>query len=168
MADIYGKDPRFSSIDFATADEMILQVGLQKPADEYLIQNVAIQYNQPLNRVYEVGSSKVFLISGRPVGTVQIGKIIGEKTIESLFGKSGTGIWSTSGQAYEKVLVFKKRTKIASPDKIYSQLAYIVTGATIDGYSMATDANGLLIQENVSIQFAGLIFGFNEEISIPA
>jgi hypothetical protein len=159
MPDIFGREQNYVPMDFTTSDKMILQVGLIPPGTEYLVQNVAGQYNQPLNRIFEIGSSNTHFANGRPIGTLQIGRIIGRRYITELFGPTGTGPWSTDlskGTPASRTIIFKKRGGTGGG----ADIQYIITGAVIESYGFATDANGLLIQENISMQFAGLIFGF--------
>ena len=159
MADIYGKNQKYVPMDFTTADIMILQVGLIPPGDEYLVQNVAFQYNQPLNRLYEIGSANVYFANGRPIGTLQIGRIVGQRHISELLGPPGQGVWSTDlskGTPAARTIIFKKR----GGGNLGANLQYIITGAVVESYGVATDANGLLVQENISMQYGGLMFGF--------
>jgi len=162
MPDIFGKNQKYTPLDFTTSDLMVLQVGLIPPGDEYLVQNVAFQYNQPLNRIYEIGSSKVFFANGRSIGTLQIGRIVGQKHIIELLGPPGVGVWSTDlskGTPASRTVLFKKR----GGGNLGANLQYVLTGCIVESYGVATDANGLLVQENVSMQFAGLIFGFSSQ-----
>ena len=166
MPDIFGKRQDYVPMDFTTSDLMILRVGVIEPGDEYLVQNIAFQYNQPLNRLYEIGSAKVFFANGRPIGTMQLGRIIGQKHITELLGKTGQGVWSTDlskGNASARTIIFKKR----GGQNRGAQIQFVMTGAVVESYGYATDANGLLSQENVSLQFGGMAFGFdsNNEIS---
>ena len=159
MADIFGKNQKYVPMDFTTSDIMILQVGLIPPGEEYLVQNIAFQYNQPLNRLYEIGTSNVYFANGRPIGTLQIGRIVGQRHITELLGAPGLGVWSTDlskGSPASRTILFKKR----GGGNLGANLQYVITGGVIESYGVATDANGLLVQENVSMQFGGLMFGF--------
>jgi len=156
MADIFGKETKFRPANFVTADAMILIIsGGGRSAAEYLVQQVSIQFNQPLNRVYEIGSANVYFAPGRPVGTVQLGRIVGAQSITALLGEAGSGVWTTDGNVNSHMLTFFKRGGNVGA----YHLSYIITGAVVDGYSSQTDANSLLVQETASLQFAGLSFG---------
>ena len=164
MPDIFGKDQKYVPMDFTTADLMILQVGLIPPGEEYLVQNVAFQYNQPLNRIYEIGTSNVYFANGRSIGTVQIGRIVGQKHITDLLGPTGQGVWSTDlskGTPASRTILFKKKGGVNQG----ANLQFVLTGCVCESYGGATDANGLLFQENISMQFGGLMFGFGTTAS---
>lgn len=160
MPDIFGKSQTFRATNIVTADEMALIVGTgadQLAGGEFLVQNVAIQYNQPLNRIFEIGTSYVYFAPGRSIGSVQIGRIIGRKSLTAILGPTGQGPWTTnlaSGSAGSRTLTFRNRGGGLAGGGL--PIAFIITGAVVDGYAVATDANGLLVQENVSIQYASL------------
>ena len=156
--DIFGKEQKHVPIDFVTSDLMILRVGLIEPGEEYLVQTVSFQYNQPINRLYEIGSANAYFAHGRSIGTLQIGRIIGEKLITELMGPVGTGVWSTDlskGAPGSRTIVLKKKGNTNQG----ANLQYIFLGAIIESYGAAMDANGMLVQENVTMQYGGLIFG---------
>jgi hypothetical protein len=155
MQDIFNRKTEFGQGNFVTADAMVLKVMSGGATEkEYLVQQVAIQFNQPLNRIYEIGSPFVYFAPGRPVGTCQLGRIVGAHSITKVLGPEATGVWTTEGEVGEKVMKFFKKGSGAG----YA-LSYIMTGAVCESYAVATDANGLLLQENVSLQYASLSFG---------
>jgi len=156
MPELFGKGQTYKANNFVTADQLILQVGLKDDITEYLVQNIAFQYNQPINRVYEIGSSFVYFASGRSLGTVQIGRLVGEKLITELLGPPGTGPWSTDlskGLPSSRVVRFKK---IREDQNSSALINYILVGCVVEGYAIAVDANSQYVQENVTMQFAGL------------
>ncbi len=156
--DIFGKQQKYTPIDFVTSDLMILRVGLKEPGTEYLVQSISIQYNQPLNRLYEIGSADVYFAHGRSIGTMQIGRIIGEKLITELIGPTGTGVWSTDlskGLPGSRTVILKKKGNSNKG----ANLQFILSGCLVESYGYATDANGMISQENVSMQFGSLMFG---------
>jgi len=165
MPDIYGKDQTYGATNILTADVMVLRIAdseIPGSAGEYLVQNVAIQYNQPINRVFEIGSSLVFFAPGRSIGTCQIGRIVGLKAITDVIGPAGTGIWSArinnsgENQTAKRTLEFFRRDGEEGLGGETPPLRYKCTGCIVESYGIATDANGLLVQENVQVQFAGL------------
>ena len=90
MADIYGRtieyentfDPMQSTASLLT----ISGAGLTgNSAAGYLVQDIGIQYSQDIQRIYELGSAKVYFIAGRPNGEFTIGKIAAPGTMISEF-----------------------------------------------------------------------------------
>jgi hypothetical protein len=153
MTDIYGKETEFGNTTILTADGISMNVlGKDAVATGFLVQNITLQYNQPLNRIYEIGSNRVYFAPGRSVGSMQLGRIIGAAPITTLLGESGTGVWTTAG------IAAGDRTITLVGTKAGLRVQYKITGAVIESYGFSTDANGILVQENVTIQFASLSF----------
>lgn len=159
MPDIFGRQQDFKATSFVTSDLMVLKVGKldTKSVTEFLVQGVSVQFNQPLNRLYEIGSGFVYYAPGRALGTCQISKIVGNKPITALLGDPAQGIWVTGNENDSDAHTLSFFTKSNSSTTL--KLKYVMTGAIVEGYSMNTDANGLLIQETVSLQIASLYFG---------
>lgn len=156
MTDIYGKNTEFGKTTILTADVMQMTVlGKQAVKAGFLVQNITLQYNQPLNRIYEIGSNRVYFAPGRSIGSMQLGRIIGAAQISTLLGAAGSGVWTTDNINAGDRLINLRGTKAGTPAVT---VGYKITGAVVESYGFATDANGLLVQENVTIQFAGLEF----------
>ena len=156
MPDIYGKNTKYGNNVLTTTNTMKLIASNGGDMVEYLVQQVAIQYNQPLNRIYEIGSDFVYFAPGRAVGSCQIGRIIGETLITDLLGNAGEGMWKPGTDADDHTMIFTDNGD-GSFESI-SRVHYKLTGCIVESYSVAGDANGMLMQENVTIQFAGLSF----------
>jgi len=160
MADIFGKNQTYRATNIVTADEMSLIVGTgadQLAGGEFLVQNISIQYNQPVNRLFEIGTAFVYFAPGRSIGSLQIGRIIGRKSLTAILGPTGQGPWTTDlarGGPGSRTLTFRNRGGGIAGGGL--PIAYILTGIVVESYGVATDANGLLVQENVAMQYAGL------------
>lgn len=160
--DLYGKPQQWAAAGLQTSDKMHLRVANSTVDDkgdlEFLVQNVAIQYNRPVNNIYEIGSNKVFFGPTRASGTFQIGRIVGERLITDLIGAAGTGMWNGEPSDKKDTATSSSRTMcFVSTKEGTAKLNFKLTGCIIESYGIATDANGLLIQENVSGRFASLL-----------
>jgi len=158
MADIFGKDDKYSNSNVTTADQVTLKAGkittnsLEK--DEYLVQNIAIQYSQPIQVLNEIGSNKRYLLQSKAQGTCRIGRIVGAKTIEAIFGKFGGDIWTAEADDDKgRTITVATGTKKGNTGKGFS---YVMTGCIVESYSLAVDTNGNMCQEDVNIRFCGL------------
>lgn len=152
MANAYGIETKFGESNFVTSDNIILKV-VSDIAAEYLVQSISFRFDRPLNRIYEIGSPNVYFSPTRPIGSIQLSRIFGKYPITAILGTTGTGIWKTSGVANDHTIMLFKKGGTG-----YYNLSYVFTGAVIESYSGATDANGLLFSEQASIQFANLSF----------
>jgi len=151
MANVYGIETKFGDSNFVTSDNIILKI-VNPVSAEYLVQAISFRFDRPLNRIYEIGSPNVYFSPTRPVGQIQLTKIFGKYPITEILGAPGSGIWKPSGNANDHTILLFKKSGTGY------NLNYIFTGACVDSYSGATDANGLLFSEQCSIQFANLSF----------
>ena len=160
MSDIFGKETKFGDTSILTADVLILSVaGKNTTQKGFLVQNVTLQYNQPLNRIYEVGSEYVYFAPGRPIGSMQIGRIIGNQPLSQLI-EAGTGIWTAKdpNAGDRQITLTRQGLPGVIAGALVPALTISISGAVIESYGFAADANGLLVQENITIQFAALNF----------
>jgi hypothetical protein len=149
MTDIFGLKTEFGDTQILTADFLTLRVGgTDTTRKGFLVQNVTLQYNQPLNRVYEVGTGLVYFAPGRAIGTMQLGRIIGDRPLSGMIPEA-QGIW-TAREKGNRTVTLKSTGTVP--------MTISISGAVIESYGFAADANGLLVQENVTIQFASLTF----------
>lgn len=83
MADVFGRE-----VEIGTgfkADGAKINFAGKDCNEGLLIQNVSIQYQQQVNRLYEVGCPQVYLIAGRTQGTISMARVIGPKGIMTEF-----------------------------------------------------------------------------------
>lgn len=153
MADIFGKKQQYKQTSFVTTDFMVLKVGNLKTGVEYLIQDINLQYSQPLNPLPEIGSSYLYFVPTRPMGNFSINRVVGKYPITAVFGPTGQGPWSSLNPDDNKSVMFYK---IDSGGGI--ALSYVMTGFIIENYQVTGNANGLLLQESVSGRFASMEF----------
>ncbi len=50
-----------------------------------LTQQLSVQYQQPITRLYEVGTQKTYYVAGRPQGSANIARILGPGNVMSAF-----------------------------------------------------------------------------------
>jgi hypothetical protein len=62
-----------------------LQTGQQVSSLGLLTQQLNIQYQQPVTRLYEVGTQKTYYVAGRPQGTANIARILGPGNVSAAF-----------------------------------------------------------------------------------
>ena len=162
---LFGKTTTHRGTNLITSDELVLKVGNNTEArTEFLVQNYGIPFYQPITRLFEISSSYVFFSPGRSLGSFQIGRIVGRYIATEVFGAAGTGPWTTDvdkGDAASRTMVLIEKAPVNIPGlsatrKTGLRLGLIMSGTIIESIGYASDANGLLLQENISGQFAGL------------
>lgn len=80
--DIYNRQVDFGTPLAADSTRLIIP-GLS--GEDMLVQNFQAQYQQNVNRIWEVGSFKTYFIAGRTQGSMQIKRIIGGSGISTGF-----------------------------------------------------------------------------------
>ena len=148
MADIYNFNAQYSPLKIITSSEMMLTVegGVAGGNVEYLIQGVNIQFQQPVAALGELGSGNRYWTASAPIGQMSVDRIIGEKSITAVFGKTGQGIW-TAGEA---------KTCKLSPVGTAKGPTYTIKGAIITSFGLMVSTQQGYCRENVSIQFGSL------------
>ena len=158
--DIFGKEQTYHNASVLTADEVKLiapKSGNYK-AGECLIQNVDINFSEQTIPVYEVGSNRLMLIPGKAMGVCQIGRIIGAKTADEIFGEFGKGMWSSDFDGDAK----RALTLSAVDSGQGSKFMMKMDGCKIENYGVTIDAQGVLLQERVTVKFASLVVDKNK------
>ena len=110
-----------------------------------LVQNVEANYAQQANALFELGSNKMYVLAGRPLGQLSIGKIVSSVEFDtSLFDacKGGATI-SFSGAN-------------GGCNGIKANFARTLTGVLITSYGFSMNTQELMIRENLQGLFASL------------
>tara|TARA_Y100000310_G_C20369280_1_gene662767 strand:- start:26 stop:484 length:459 start_codon:yes stop_codon:yes gene_type:complete len=82
MADIFNRSgDAFGGAMSADASQITFTGG----SAGLLAQNLQLNYNQAINRIWEIESNKTYYIAGRSAGTLGIARIIGPKPLAQAF-----------------------------------------------------------------------------------
>lgn len=117
--------------------------------EDMLIQNVEIRYEQNINRIWEVGSPKVFFIAGRTAGTMQVARIIGGKGVQGDFIRN----YGDVCKMRDKHLTLLLQAGCDSPQ---SKGKITASGVVITSVAYSVAAADMIINEAVSLMFARL------------
>lgn len=81
MADIFGRNPSPFAGAFA-ADASTMTIGGLNMAT-HLIQQMSINYSQPVNTIFEIGSNNRYYVVGRTTGQMSLGKVVGPTVVSA-------------------------------------------------------------------------------------
>lgn len=154
MPDIYGFNAQHRGIGLVTARDMILRVSTADGTtlgDEYLVQNVSIQYNQPIQTIRELSTPNGYYHALPPQGVSSLSRIVGSRSIKTVLGSTGSGIWVAPNENEQNANT--GRTVTVSPVTGKSGPTYVMQGCIIENYSLNMDANSSLLVESVQIRF---------------
>ena len=153
--DIFGFDAEYRGIGLVTARNMVLVVAgsTENTRGDYLVQNVAINYQQPIQIIRELSTGNAYYHALPPQGTVSIGRIVGQRPITILLGTPGQNVWKApDGQEQgnqSRTVILKSKSNVPGP-------TYKMFGCIVENFSGSTDANSSFVQENVVIRFGKL------------
>ena len=142
MADIFGYN-RGGAADVFVADRSRLTIVGVDGVD--LIQNWSVQYQQNIQPLYEVGSSRLFWAKSNPIGSGSIGRIVGQSflTMSHDICDGGTTVTITN----------------ASGSCSGGQVALSCVGAICTSIGFSAQAGNPTVSESLAFQFASLKVG---------
>jgi hypothetical protein len=142
MADIFGYN-RGGAADVFVADRSRLTIVGVDGVD--LIQNWSVQYQQNIQPLYEVGSSRLFWAKSNPIGSGSIGRIVGQSflTMSHDICDGGTTITITN----------------ASGSCSGGQVGLSCVGAICTSIGFSAQAGNPTVSESLAFQFASLKVG---------
>jgi hypothetical protein len=176
--DIFGKNIAVSPGPIGRAETFevyIGQTGGNASIFVGLAQGVQCSYNQPLQRIYELGSFNAYMVSGRSIGNMSITRLVGKAlgdtggasaaspTLVSLFARAGGGVgnanpfFNVDGGAGGR-MVFIERTSGAK---------WTANGCYVTQESTGVDANGILVSEQIAIEFHSLEMDTGNAVANP-
>ena len=147
MADVFGREIKVGS--GFKADGATVKFGEFGCPDGLLIQNLSIQYQQQINRLYEVGCPDVYLISGRTNGTISMARVIGPKGILKAFYKK-------YGDPCEAEDLELDLAPGLCDDTTSENTALTAKKAVITSIGISIAANDMLINEQMQMMFISL------------
>jgi hypothetical protein len=168
--DIFGKNVKVAAGPLGRAETFEVYIGAEGSSSQAFVglaQGVQNSYNQPLQRVYELGSFNHYMVSGRPIGTLSITRLVGTAvgdplagggvggaafpTIVSLFesvaGPTVSNVFFKVDGSRGGVMTFRERTTGAK---------WICSGCYVTQESTGVDANGILVSEQIAIEYQRL------------
>lgn len=153
--DIYGNEVYYTANKIVSAHKMILTVeGQTATTVGALVQNVAIQYSQPVQIIREVGSTNYYYFSQLPQGSVSFGRLVAvDKTILDVLPRALNGttqnIWKVPDEGETSPQVILRSTEY--------NLKYIMNQCIVENLGINTDINAMFVQEQVVIRFGSLM-----------
>jgi hypothetical protein len=117
--------------------------------EDMLAQNVAITYQQNINRLWEVGSSKTYFIAGRTMGNIAVKRVIGGQGVSGTFVKQFGDVCNIAGNHI--TLAFE-----AGCDDGRSLGKITASGCVIQSVAYSVAAADMIINEDLTLLFARL------------
>ena len=117
-----------------------------------VMQNLTMQYQQQLTRLYEIGSPAVYYVGGRTDGNASVQRVIGPRAISAAF-------YSTYGDvcnARTNTLHFSATQGCG--DAQGARAAYTAHFVVATAVGLNVGARDLLINETLNMMFSSLLY----------
>lgn len=153
LVDVFGQQNNHTGNSIITAHTMILTVETATNLTlGALIQNVVIQYSQPINVIREIGSKNFYYFAQPPRGSVQFGRIVAEdKIIFDVLPRDAKTVWNTPAPGQQNPKISLKSTASSG-----NSIQYDLYQCLVDNLGVTIDSQSSFIQENVSLTFGSL------------
>lgn len=158
--DLFGYDAQYKGIGLITAKNMILKVAgssTRGTTGEYLVQNVAINYQQPIQIIREISTGNAYYHALPPQGSLSIARIVGRRSIALLLGPPGTGVWTVPGAGEDEG--GESRLAVLESRQGQGGLSYKMYGCITENFTANADANSSFVQESVVLRFGKMSEG---------
>ena len=147
MADIYNRvEPGVAGA--ITAEGSVMTVSSGRTG--FITQALGLNYAQPVNRIYEIGSPNVYLISGRTRGDGGIQSVVGPSATVQTFYSTYGNVCNASANTLR--FTFNVGCS-AGGNNVGSMSA---KGVVLTNVSRNTQSESIVISEAVAFMFAAL------------
>ena len=111
----------------------------------FMLQQLQFNFQQQIQTMYELGSANVYYIGGRASGTASIGRAIGPAPLTAGFLRQYNDICNPQDIELD-----------ASAGCNGNGIGYTLQDAVLNGMSLGTQAQSLVVSENLGFLFANL------------
>jgi hypothetical protein len=113
-------------------------------------QNIQFTYQQPITRIYEVGTQFTYYIAGRPQGSASAARILGPSRLVAAFYSAFGNVCNAQNNFL--TFSFNQGCNIAGPNTLVFLLTYVV----LQSVGMSVSAQDMIINEQLSFFFTSL------------
>lgn len=151
MPDVLGRAPSTYAGAFSADRSRLVLFGAPGPG--LLVQNVGVQYQQPIQTIFEVGSNYRYYVVGRPSGQMNIGQILGPTEL-SLAALRRLGD-PCNGQANRR-LDLTLGTAACLGANVGREIILSADGCIGSSAQFSVAAEQMLVSQQVGVTFANL------------
>src|SRR5687768_10439908 len=118
-----------------------------------LTQQLNVQYQQPITRLYEVGTQKTYYVAGRPQGTANIARVLGPGTVMAEFYACLGDVC----RADANDLCFCVQANcVGNPDQDFNAMQIGLKNVVLQSLGFSIAAQDMVINEQLSLFFTAL------------
>jgi len=116
-----------------------------------LVQNINFSYAQQISRIYEVGSSAVYLVAGRSQGNAGVARIVGPTPLNLAFIRQFADVC----RAGDNDLWFHAEVG-CKPGQPVGKATYWLQGCVLTTIAVALTSTDMVINEQMQMMFTAL------------
>lgn len=124
-----------------------------------LTQNINVQYAQPINRIYEIGTNFTYFVAGRTQGNMSIGRIIGPAQLAigfyAVYGDVCAG--PTRSILFAGAAGCGEDTVTSIDNFATNGFAFLIVGPLLQSIGLSVAAQDMVINEQVQMMFVSLL-----------
>jgi hypothetical protein len=125
-----------------------------------ITQQLNIQYQQPITRLYEVGTQKTYFVAGRPQGTATIARVLGPGNVSAAFYSCLGNVCN----AEFNDICFCVQTGCTNVDDDtetvdtdFGAMSIGIKNVVLQSIGFSIQAQDMIINENLSLFFTALL-----------
>lgn len=122
-----------------------------------LVQNIGIQYQQPINRIFEIGGAYAYYVAGRPQGNMTLGRIVGPRPISVafyiVFGDVCLGPVTTMFFGAAQGCTARPVLGVGTPN----QFMFAINGSLLQSIGLSVAAQDMIVNEQLQFMFISLL-----------
>lgn len=150
MADIYNKQTDAFGGSFSADQAKLYFAPFANDGAGLLVQNMQVQYNRQVTRLFEIGSARQYYVDGRSEGSATIQRILGPGVVVLAFYQRFGNVCN----AKDNSLHFNMSN--FCDGVTVSRAACTMHNVVITSFGLATNAQSVLINENLQFMFSFL------------
>lgn len=118
-----------------------------------LTQSLSFQYQQKIQRVYEVGSRSVFYVVGRTEGSAEVDRVLGPRPVLLAFYAA----YGNACRAGENVLLFQVASGCQVPGDTGAGVAFALLGVVLQSLAVSVRAEDMMVSEKLGMMYTALV-----------
>lgn len=140
--------------------DLSLECGAQLASAGLITQQLNIQYQQPITRLYEVGTQKTYYIAGRPQGTASLARVLGPGVVmAALYSCLG----NVCNADQNDMCLCIQSGCIGADDPDFTAMQLGLKNVVLQSLGFSIQAQDMMINEQMSLFFTALIAEDNEQ-----
>ncbi len=140
--------------------DLNLECGAQLASAGLITQQLNIQYQQPITRLYEVGTQKTYYVAGRPQGQASIARVLGPGVVMAeLYSCLG----DVCNADQNDLCLCIQSGCIDEEDPDFSAMQLGLKNVVLQSLGFSIQAMDMMINEQMSLFFTALLAQDSEE-----